>query len=420
MYLELHENTAEEEALKSEVHRFAAEVLRPASLELDRLPNPEDVVQDGSVYWDVFRHYYSLGYHHASLPEAVGGTNLTPRARHIVAEEMGWGSADFAVGLGVTSLPFSFAAISGHEDLILRVARPFVEDTRGDHIGCWAITEPDHGSDLLMVGTAQFNDPVSAGDVRANHDGLGWIINGQKSPWVSNGTVATHALVFLTLEPDRGAAGGGVAVVPLDQPGVSRGRPLDKLGQRALNQGEIFFHEARIPANYMLVGEEAYPHVLESVLAGANAFMGATFTGVARAAFEEALDYSRARVQGGKPISDHQAIQLKLVDMFTKVECARALSRSAMGQALGTSPPSTEHAMATKVFCTEAAYRVASDAVQVHGGYGLTKGALVEKIFRDARAALIEDGTNEVLSLAAARKVIDRYATQPTQRAANA
>jgi alkylation response protein AidB-like acyl-CoA dehydrogenase len=223
-------------------------------------------------------------------------------------------------------------------------------------------------------------------------------------------------LVFLSLEPERGASGGGVAVVPLDQPGVSRGRPVDKLGQRALNQGEIFFREARVPANYMLVGEEAYPHVLESVLAGANSFMGATFTGVARAAFEEALDYARVRVQGGKPIAEHQAIQLKLIDMFTRVECARALSRSAMEYALTMSPPSAEHAIASKVFCTQTAFTVASDAVQVHGGYGLTRGTLVEKIFRDARASLIEDGTNEVLSLAAARKVIDRYATDPTRQ----
>jgi alkylation response protein AidB-like acyl-CoA dehydrogenase len=420
MYLELSEIAAEEEALKTQVHRFAAEVLRPASLELDSFADPAEVIADGSPFWQVFEQYYSLRYHHASLPAALGGMNLGAGARHIIAEEMGWGSADFAVALGVTSLPFSFASMSGHEDLIERVVKPFVEDSRGRYIGCWAITEPDHGSDLLMVGTKEFHDPRSAGGVRAENVGSGWIINGQKSAWVSNGTIATHALVFLSLEPERGAAGGGVAVVPLEQPGVTRGRPLNKLGQRALNQGEIFFREVHVPANYMLVGEEAYPHVLESVLAGANAFMGATFTGVARAAFEEALDYARNRVQGGTSISNHQAVQLKLMEMFSSVECARALSRAVFANAASASPPSTAHAMASKVFCTEAAFRVASEAVQLHGGYGLTKGAVVEKLFRDARAALIEDGTNEVLSLAAARKVIDQYVAPPAHSAVKA
>jgi alkylation response protein AidB-like acyl-CoA dehydrogenase len=121
-------------------------------------------------------------------------------------------------------------------------------------------------------------------------------------------------------------------------------------------------------------------------------------------------------VQGGKPIAEHQAIQLKLIDMFTKVECARALSRKSMVYNAITTPPSTQHSMASKVFCTQASFEVASDALQVFGGYGLARGMLVEKLIRDARAALIEDGTNEVLSLAAARKVIDDYTTESTHR----
>ena len=137
--------------------------------------------------------------------------------------------------------------------------------------------------------------------------------------------------------------------------------------------------------------------------------MGAIFTGVARAALEEALSYTRNRVQGGRAISEHQAVQLKLMDMFIKVEAARALSRSAMVYNSQTSPPATEYSIASKVFCTQAAFEVASDAVQLHGGYGLVKGTLVEKLFRDTRAALIEDGTNEILSLAGAKKVIQNY-----------
>jgi alkylation response protein AidB-like acyl-CoA dehydrogenase len=130
---------------------------------------------------------------------------------------------------------------------------------------------------------------------------------------------------------------------------------------------------------------------------------------VGRAAFEEALKYAKGRVQGGRPIAEHQAVQLKLMDMFIKVEASRQLSRAAMVYNQTTSPPATQYSIASKVFCTQSAFSVASEAVQVHGGYGLAKEMLVEKLFRDARASMIEDGTNEVLSLAAARKIIDQY-----------
>ena len=332
-----------------------------------------------------------------------------PLARHIHTEEMAWGSADFAISIGVASFPFGFAALSGNPDIMRDVVMPFVNDREAKYIGCWAITEPDHGSDTLMVGTEQFKQPETASDLQARLDGDEWVINGQKSAWVVNGTISTHALAFLGIDRSRGQAGGGVALIPLNLPGVSKGKPLDKLGQRALNQGEIFFENVRIPKPYMLVEPGGYSYVIDSVLAGANAFMGAAFTGVARAAFEEALVYTRQRVQGGKPICEHQAVQLKLFDMFTKVEAARALSRAAFVYNNTTTPPATQYSQASKVFCTQTAFEVASDALQLFGGYGLTKEMLVEKLFRDARAALIEDGTNEVMSLGGARKIIDTY-----------
>jgi len=412
-YLELDKHlSGEEAAIKRMARGFAADVLRPASLELDAKADPQDVVAERSVFWDVFREHYRREGHLAALPETLGGLPMSPLSRHIQAEEFGWGSADFAVGLGVASFPFAFAAMSGQPEIISDIVQPFAEDRDARYIGCWAITEPQHGSDTLMVGSPQFSRPATAGDVRALRDGDGWVIRGQKSAWVSNGTIATHALVFLSVDPQLGPAAGGVAVIPLSLPGVSKGKPLDKLGQRALNQGEIFFDDVSIPIEYMLVGPEGYSHVLDSVLAGANAFMGAAFTGLARASLEEALSYAKQRVQGGKAISEHQAVQLKLANMFIEVEAARALSRAAMVYNVSASPASTQHSIAAKVFCTQASFQVASEAVQVFGGYGLAKGVLVEKLFRDARAALIEDGTNEVMSLTAARKVIDGYAVE--------
>jgi alkylation response protein AidB-like acyl-CoA dehydrogenase len=409
-YLELNKTlTEEEEALKKEVHRFAAEVLRPAAMELDKYPDPADVINEGSPYWEVMRKAYQLGYHTLYLPPEAGGSGISPMGRHIFLEELGWGAADFAVSIGVTSMPFGFAARSGNQRLMEEMVRPFAADTEARYIGCWAITEPQHGSDTLMVGTEQFRDPATAHGVQARLDGDEWVISGQKSSWVSNGTVATHAALFLGVDRSRGQEGGGVAVVPLKSPGVSKGPPLNKLGQRALNQGEIFFDNVRIPKDYMIVPTPAYAYVTDAVLASANAFMGATFTGLARAAFEEALRYSKERVQGGKPICEHQAVQLRLAEMFIKVETARAFSRQALIYNATTSPVQTHYSQASKVYCTQAAFEVASTALQIHGGYGLAKQMLIEKLFRDARAALIEDGTNEVMMLGAARRIIDRY-----------
>ena len=409
LYLDLNRDlTPAQVALKEETHRFAEEVLRPASMELDKL-SAEDVIKEGSALWKVFRLAYQQGHHIQGFPEELGGAGLGALEQHIVGEEMAWGSADFAIALGVTGMPFTFALMSGNQDLINEFVVPFTQDREAKYVGCWAITEPQHGSDCVLFGTEQFHDPDITFDVKAVLDGDEWVINGQKAAWVSNGTIATHALLFLTLDPSQGMAGSGVAIVPLDLAGVSKAPPLEKLGQRALNQGEIFFDDVRIPKRYMLVEPAVFPPMIDAILAAANAGMGTAFTGVARAAFEEALSYCKQRIQGGKPIAEHQLVQKKLFDMFMKVETARAISRAASVYNAGAMPPQAHYSVASKVYCTQVAFEVASDAIQLHGGYGLCKDMPVEKIFRDARASMIEDGSNEVLSLAAARLILDRY-----------
>lgn len=415
MYDELNPGLGpEREAVRTEIHRFAAEVLRPASLELDQRSAAE-VIAPGSRLWEVFEAWYALGNHAAALPGAVGGLDLDPLAQHLAYEELGWGASDLAISLGVAQMPFQAVAgvalLTGNQALLDEIVVPFSEDRRGRYIGCWAITEPLHGSDSLGVGTKTFADPRSSGSCRARRDGDDWIVTGQKSSWVSNGTIATHALLFCTIEPDRGMAGGGVLIVPLDLPGVKRGTPLEKHGQRALNQGEIIFEDVRIPGHYLLAGPDIYSLVHESTLTGANTGMSIIFTGAARSAFEEALAYARVRVQGGQSIAEHQMVQGKLFSMFALVEQARALSRAVnAGLATAGGSGGLVHAITAKVSCTQAAYAVAGDAVQVFGAMGLAKGLLVEKVLRDTRAALIEDGVNEFLSLVAARRVVDSYA----------
>lgn len=409
MYVELDLNlTDEQKAIKQRAHEFARDVMRPAAIELDKL-SPEEVIAEGSRTWSVFREAYSEGWHTRGFPEELGGTQLGALESHMVNEEFGWGAAGLAIALSVTSFPFHFAARSPDPKILNEIVRPFAEDRTGRYIGCWAITEPGHGSDTLMPGTRYFKDPDVFYGLTATPDGDEFVLNGQKSAWVSNGTIATHALAFLGVDRARGMAGGGVAIVPLDLPGVTKGPPLNKLGQRELNQGEIFFDNVRIPKAFMLVPPDAYNFAIESVLAGANAYMGSAFTGVARAAFEEALVYTQNRVQGGVPISEHQLVQKKLFDMFTRVEAARALSRNALVFNSKTFPSMVQYSIASKVFCTQTAFDVASDALQLHGGYGLTKEMHIEKIFRDARASMIEDGSNDILSLTAAHKIIEQY-----------
>jgi alkylation response protein AidB-like acyl-CoA dehydrogenase len=407
-YRELTVDSPEElEPVKESAHRFAKEVIRPAALALDRLTDPRDVIALDSPLRKVFKQAYELRYNVAGLPAEIGGMGLRGLGMHMLIEELSWGAVDIALSLLCASFPFSAAAASGNPDLYQKFVQPYLANRDGSLIGCWAITEPQHGSDVVMLGTHQFHDSRVSGQVVARADGDAYVISGQKAAWVSNGTLATHAALYLTTQPQDGMAGGGIAFVPLDLPGVSKGKPLNKLGQRALNQGEIYFDEVRIPRAWMLTAADGYELQLARTLTFANSSMAAAFTGVARAAYEQALEYSTQRVQGGSRICEHQLVQKHLFEMFTKVEACRALSRAAMiyNQASGT--PSLEHAIAAKTFCTQASFEVASDALQIFGGNGLSKEYGVEKLFRDARASLIEDGTNDVLSLVGANRLLN-------------
>jgi alkylation response protein AidB-like acyl-CoA dehydrogenase len=312
---------------------------------------------------------------------------------------MGWGDAGLAISLGVAGFHKMFALMSGRPALVERFGGPDNRD-----IGCWAVTEPDHGSDSLTVTERHFGDPRLKANCIAERAGDEYVVRGQKSAWVSNGTIATVAALFCTIDPSQGFKGGGVCVVPLDLPGVSRGKPLDKLGQRALNQGEIFFDDVRIPADYMVVGSDAYATVVEGVLALANAAMGAIFVGLGRAALEHALAYAKERVQGGVPIFQHQSVKARLFKIFAQVEAARALAWRVMLYN-STNPPLVQYSIASKVFGTSTAFDSASAALQIFGGNGLSREYPIEKLLRDARAAMIEDGCNDVLSLVGAAKL---------------
>ena len=394
-------------AIQKEVRKFASEVMRPVGIELDQMPDPSDVYAEGSPLWGAFKACREMDLHLGSIPQEFGGMagTMDSMAGYLIAEEMGYGDTGLAISFGVANMPFGFAAVfAPFIPEMKQMVHDFVEDKKGELIGCWAITEPDHGGDWSLGGDDLKCGPSVTGVLKGDE----YIVNGEKAAWVSNGTIATHAVLHVGLDQSKGMAGSGLAIIPLDLPGISRGKPLNKMGQRSLNQGPIIFEDARIPKQFMVVQpvEGQMEAMGELILAGANGGMSIVFAGLAKAAYDEAFKYAQERIQGGVPIFEHKNIKLDLFKMFTRVEAARANARrmalyNATQQEKGEMP-SSAHAVAAKCLSTETATYVASKAIQIFGGNGLTKEYPVEKMFRDARAAMIEDGVNETLGLAAA------------------
>jgi acyl-CoA dehydrogenase len=312
-------------------------------------------------------------------------------------EECGWGDAGLSIVIGACSLPSLMARVFNRKFLIDR----FPESLRG----CWAITEPDHGSDSLDVSGQIFNPQGVYGrpNCVATLKGDKIVINGQKSAWVSNAPAAEVCVLYCAADTGSGpdTRRGMVVLVPLNAPGVSKGKPLDKMGQRSLPQGELFFDNVELSTDYVVAGPDDFQRAVYFIHCDANSQMSGIFTGVARAAYEHAFQYAHQRKQGGVPIIKHQAVAAKLFHMHRKIEASRALSRRvAMFNA--TAPmPSLQSAMAAKITGTQTAFEVTHDAIQLFGGNGVTREYPVEKLFRDARSSLIEDGCNDVLALKA-------------------
>jgi alkylation response protein AidB-like acyl-CoA dehydrogenase len=386
--------TETEVAVRDTLRRFAEDVMRPIGKELDTM-DPEDVIARDSILWEAHSKYRELGFGMFTQDESLSPVE-SARIGALSSEMLGWGDTGLAISFGVSGMPVGLAQMSGNPALI--------EKYTADKVGCWAITEPNHGSDLVdFGGSATEGDNTRRGDCVARRDGDHIIISGQKSSWVSNGTIAEMAALYCAYEDDDGVKGGGVFLVPLDVDGVTRGKPTDKIGQRPLNQGEIFFDDVVIPADHMIAGPEQYNAVLGATLTNANGGMGSLFCGLARAALEHAVDYAKERVQGGKPIFQHQAVKSRLFEMFRKVEAARALNlRVVTHNAVN---PRLELAIASKVTSTRTAMEVATEALSIYGGAGITKENPIEKLMRDASVSVIEDGENTLLGLVAADRL---------------
>jgi alkylation response protein AidB-like acyl-CoA dehydrogenase len=269
--------------------------------------------------------------------------------------------------------------------------RFLVPMAKGEMLACFCLTEPQAGSDAAAIKT------------RARRHGNRWVLSGTKQ-FISSGSNAQIAIVFAVTDPERGRKGISAFLVPTDSPGFRVARVENKLGQRASDTAQLVFDEVELTPDLMLGAEgEGYKIALAN-LEGGRIGVGAQSVGMARAAYEAALAYAREREAFGKPIIEHQAVAFRLADMATQIAAARGLVLDAAARRDAGERCIKEASMA-KLFASEMAERVASDAIQIHGGYGYVTDFPVERIYRDVRVCQIYEGTSDVQRLVIAREI---------------
>jgi alkylation response protein AidB-like acyl-CoA dehydrogenase len=378
-----------ERSVQDAAHRFAEHVMRPAGARLDRLSAAALIAPDSEL-WKVLQESAGLGLTMTTLLELPALERA--RLMMIASEELAWGDAGLAGAILVNNFPGMYAAIAGRMDLVAYC---------DGKLGCWGITEPDHGSDMLDAhGSLQAADgDYGRPNCVARIDGDRVVINGQKAAWVSGAMTAQVCALYTHVEIDGKTRPGLVIIVPLDLPGVTRGKPLEKLGLRGLNQGELYFENVVVPSSNIIAGPDDYADMVYHTLAEANVHVACTAVGIARAAYEHALAYVHTRRAGGRKIAQHQQVQHRLFHMFRKVEAARSLVRRVATYNATAPLPALQGSAAAKVHATQTAFEVASEALQIFGGNGMSLEYPMEKLLRDARAMLIADGCNEVLAM---------------------
>ncbi len=392
----------EEAAIQDATHRFAAEVMRPIGQKLDKM-TPEEVIAEGSPLHDYMAQMQGAGI--LDLGALAEMTNeQKSRVFPLIFEELGWGDSGLAIATLASSIPAFTAHTTGDPEIIERF---------GSVPGCWLATQPDRGSDVVDMDGTEASARQSKGNLTVRKEGNEYVVNGQSAAWVSYAPLAQTAMAYLPCDygdglysehadginhTERSLNHVGI-MIPLDLPGVTRGKPLDKIGQRPLPQGEVFFDEVRVPAKYAIATGQDALNQFVATLTFANMEMAATFTGVARSAFDHALDYVHERKQGGVAIINHQSVQARTFELWQKVEAARALTHRVFAYNYGDYGPHLLGSVTSKTFVTRTAFEVASEALQLFGGNGLTREYPIEKIMRDARASMIEDGENNILNL---------------------
>ncbi len=338
--------------------------------------------------WDKRHHFPAeqlqglaqLGCYGVAVPEAWGGAGLDYLSLSLILEEIAAGDGATSTIVSVNNCPVCSILMAWANDAQKeRWLKPLA---RGEMLGAFCLTEPHVGSEAAGLKTT------------AALDGDHYVLNGVKQ-FITSGKHGDVAIVMAVTDKSAGKKGISAFVVPTATPGYTVARLEDKLGQHASDTAQILFENCRVPAENRLGDEGQGLKIALSGLEGGRIGIASQALGMARAAFEAALKYSKERVAFGRPIFEHQALQFRLADMATEIEAARALIHHAASLKDAGRPCLKEAAMA-KLFASEMAERVCSGAIQVHGGYGYVSDFPVERIYRDVRVCQIYEGTSDV------------------------
>ncbi|HEV2059093.1 MAG TPA: acyl-CoA dehydrogenase family protein [Solirubrobacteraceae bacterium] len=371
--------TDEQKSLRELAHEFAAKEIRPVAWELDR---------DGTWPHAIIDKAHEVGLMNTHIPEEYGGAGLNYLDGCVIEEELSWGCSGVQTSLGANGLAAAPVMLGGSEDVKREFAGELVAEPK---LASFCLTEPDAGSDVSGMRT------------RAVRKGDKYVLNGSKC-FITNGSYADWFVVYAKTDPEAGHRGISAFLVRRDAT-IIVDKKEDKMGQRASNTATITFNDTEVDARYLLGEENKGFKLAMMVLDRTRPGVAAMATGIARAAFEFATTYSKERVQFGVPIAMHQAIQFMIADMATKVHLSRlATWNSAV--LLDQGKRNTLESSHAKRFAADSAMEVATDAVQVYGGYGFIKDYPVEKLMRDAKIMQLYEGTSQIQRLVIARETL--------------
>ncbi|PLX63207.1 acyl-CoA dehydrogenase family protein [Sedimenticola selenatireducens] len=374
--------TEEQRMIRDMARDFARERLAPNAAEWDR----ESIFPS-----DELKELGALGLFGMTIPEEWGGAGTDYLSFALAIEEIAAGD-----GACSTILSVNNSVVCGP---LLKFGSDYLKQTylkplaSGEMLGCCCLTEPQAGSD------------ASALKMRALRDGDEYVLNGTKQ-FITSGKYAQVAIVFAVTDPAAGKKGISAFVVPTDNPGYKVANIEQKMGQHASDTAQIFFDECRIPADHLIGQEgEGYKIALSNLESG-RIGIAAQCVGMARAAYQAALDYARERESFGTPIINHQAVAFRLADMATQLEAAHLMVMNA-AVLRDAAQPCLKEACIAKLFASEAAEQICSAAIQVHGGYGYLKDFPVERIYRDVRISQIYEGTSDIQRIVISRAIAE-------------
>ena len=374
-----------QELVRDTMRTFARERLAPFAAEWDRTH---------AFPRSALKELAGLGACGMVIPDEYGGAGLDYVSLAVALEEIAAGDGATSTILSVQNSVvcgplLAFGSATQKE----RYLKPLAS---GAMIGCFCLTEPHTGSDAAAISTRA--------ELMRDENGSHYVLNGVKQ-FITSGRHADIAIVFAVTDRNAGKKGISAFIVETDSAGYNADRIEEKLGQRASDTAQVVFENCRVPSTNLLGREgEGYRIALANLEAG-RIGIAAQAVGMARAAFEAALSYARERTTFGKPIVDHQAVNFRLADMATQIEAARQLVWHAAALRDAGLPCLKEASMA-KLFASEMAERVCSDAIQIHGGYGYVCDFPVERIYRDVRVCQIYEGTSDIQRLVIGRALV--------------